>query len=128
MSNPQAAGGSLGIAYDAQTYTSLTSRLGVMVAKAISSGSGVFLPQLSLDWVHEFQNDQENLNARFINDLSNTPLLVTTSSPDHNYFDLGLGISGQFAQGRSAFISVNTLLGYENVTSYSITGGFRIEF
>ncbi|AFL76330.1 autotransporter outer membrane beta-barrel domain-containing protein [Thiocystis violascens] len=128
MSNPQAAGGSLAIGYDSQTYTSLTSRLGVMVAKAISSGSGVFLPQLSLDWVHEFQNDQETLDARFVNDLSNTPLLVTTSRPDHNYFDLGLGISGQFAQGRSAFISVNTLLGYEDVTSYSITGGFRIEF
>lgn len=128
MSNPQAAGGSLAIGYDSQTYTSLNSRLGVMVAKAISTGSGVFLPQISIDWVHEFQGDQEHIHARFVNDLSNTPLLVTSSQPDRNYFDLGLGVSGQFAQGRSAFISVNTLLGYDDVTTYIVTGGIRIEF
>lgn len=128
MSDPSTWGGSWALAYDSQTYTSFTSRLGVMIANAISTGSGVFVPQLSLDWVHEFANDQEDIGARFVNDISATPLVIWTSKPDHNYFDLGVGVSGQFANGRSAFVSFNTILGYENVSQYAVTGGVRLEF
>lgn len=128
MSDPTAPGGSLAIAYDSQTYTSFNSRLGFMVARAFSSNVGVWVPQLSLDWVHEFSADQDRIDARFISDLSATPLMISTTSPDRNYFDLGIGISGQFAQGRSAFLAINTLLGYEDVESYTISGGVRLEF
>jgi outer membrane lipase/esterase len=128
MSDPTASGGSLAIAYDSQTYSSFNSRLGFMVSKAFSSSSGVWVPQLSLDWVHEFSADQERIDARFVNDLSVTPLMISTTSPDRNYFDLGVGISGQFAQGRSAFLAINQLLGYEDVESYTISGGIRLEF
>ncbi|WPL16645.1 Esterase EstP precursor [Thiorhodovibrio winogradskyi] len=128
MSNPNAAGGSWALAYDSQSFTSLTSRLGLMAAKAISTGSGVFVPQLSIHWVHEFENNQEGIGARFINDLSATPVTIWTTKPDHNYFDLGVGISGQFANGRSAFISYNTILGYDDVSQYAISAGVRMEF
>lgn len=128
MSDPTAPGGSLAIAYDSQTYTSFNSRLGFMVSKAFSSSSGVWVPQLSLDWVHEFSGDQDRIDARFVSDLSATPLIISTTNPDRNYFDLGVGISGQFAQGRSAFLAINTLIGYEDVESYTISGGVRLEF
>ncbi|MBB1074203.1 autotransporter outer membrane beta-barrel domain-containing protein [Rhodoferax sp. 4810] len=128
MSNPDAPGGSLAMTYTDQTYTSLTSKLGVMVAKAISTGTGVLVPQMSVDWVHEFDNDQQRLDAALLNDVSNTPLPIMTAKPDRNYFDLGLGLSGQFAQGRSGFVAVNTLLGCEDTDNYTITGGFRMEF
>lgn len=128
MSDPNASGGTWALAYDSRDYTSFTSRLGVIIANAISTGSGVFVPQFSLDWVHEFDNDQQAVGARFIYDLSATPLAIWTTKPDHNYFDLGVGISGQFANGRSAFISYNTLLGYEDISQYTITAGVRLEF
>ncbi len=128
LSNPNAPGGGMGMAFESQTHESFTSRLGFTIARAFSSGSGVWVPQLSLDWVHEFLGDQEALQARFIDDLAGTPLLLTTMSPDRNYFDLGVGLSGQFAQGRSAFISINKLLGYEDIEHYTITGGVRMEF
>lgn len=128
MSNPTAPGGSLAIAYDSQTYTSFNSRLGFMVSRAFSSSVGVWVPQLSLDWIHEFSADQEQIDARFVNDMSLTPLMISTTSPDRNYFDLGVGISGQFAQGRSAFLAINKLIGYEDVESYTISGGVRLEF
>ncbi|QIK38856.1 autotransporter outer membrane beta-barrel domain-containing protein [Caldichromatium japonicum] len=128
ISDPSAPGGGMGLAFDSQTYESFTSRLGFTIARAFSSGVGVWVPQLSLDWVHEFSADQKQLAARFVNDLSATPLALTTSSPDRNYFDLGIGLAGQFAQGRSAFISINKLLGYEDIEHYSITGGVRMEF
>jgi outer membrane autotransporter protein len=128
LTNPDAPGSSWALAYDSQSYTSLTSRLGMMAAKAISTQSGIFVPQISIHWIHEFENDQEGISARFINDLSATPLTIWTTKPDHDYFDLGLGLSGQFANGRSAFISYNTILGYEDVSEHAITGGVRLEF
>lgn len=128
MSDPQAPGGSWALAYGSQRFTSLTSRFGVMVANAFSTKVGVFVPQLSLDWIHEFENAQEDLRARFINDLSANPVTIWTTKPDHNYFDLSVGVSGQFANGRSAFLSYSSVLGYEDVSQYAITGGVRFEF
>lgn len=128
ITDPDAAGGSWALAFNSQSYTSFTSRLGLTAAKAISTKSGVFVPQISAYWIHEFENDQESIRARFVNDRSATPLTIFTSKPDHNYFDLGIGLSGQFANGRSAFISYNTILGYEDVREYAITGGVRFEF
>jgi outer membrane autotransporter protein len=128
MSDPNAWGGSWALDYDSQAYTSFTSKVGVMVAKALSTSSGVFVPQVSLDWIHEFSNDQKNINALYINDLSGTPVIISTTKPDHNYFDLSVGVSAQFANGKSAFINYNTILGYEDVSQYAITGGVRFEF
>lgn len=128
MSDPQAVGGSMALAIDSQTFKSFTSDLGVQVSRAISTGSGVWVPQLRIGWVHEFENSQEQVGARFVNDINNQPLLVLTQTPDRNYADLSVGVSAQFAGGRSAFLSYNTLLGYENVTYNAINAGVRLEF
>jgi outer membrane lipase/esterase len=128
MSDPSAPGGGFAVSYGSETYDSMTSRLGFVAAKAVSTASGVFVPQMSIDWIHEFRNDQKDLDARYVNDLSFTPLLITTTEPDRNYFNLGVAVSGQFANGRSAFLSLDVILGYEDVDYYAITGGFRMEF
>jgi|GEM_PF-707476 len=128
MSNPTAVGGSMALALDSQTFTSFTSDLGVQVARAISTSYGVWIPQLRIGWVHEFDNAQERVGARFVNDINNQPLFVLTQTPDRNYADLSLGVSAQFAGGRSAFLSYNTLLGYDEVTYNAINAGVRLEF
>ena len=118
----------MALALDSQTFTSFTSDLGVEVARAISTSSGVWIPQLRIGWVHEFENGQEQVGARFVNDINNQPLFVLTQTPDRNYADLSIGVSAQFAGGRSAFLSYNTLLGYEDVTYNAINAGVRLEF
>jgi outer membrane lipase/esterase len=128
MSNPTGVGGSMAQAIGSQTYESLRSDLGFQVAKAFSTTQGVFSPQLTFAWVHEYMNDQERVGTRFVNDINNTPFYVLTNNPDRNYFRLGVGVAAQFAQGRSGFISYNTLLGYEGVTYNSVNAGVRIEF
>lgn len=128
MSDPLATGGSMALALDSQTFTSFTSDLGVQVSRAISTSSGVWIPQLRIGWVHEFENGQEQVGARFVNDINNQPLFVLTQTPDRNYADLSVGVSAQFAGGRSAFISYNTLLGYDDVTYNAINAGVRLEF
>lgn len=128
MSSPITTGGSMAQALDSQTYESFRSNLGFQIAKAFSTAHGVFTPQLSLSWVHEFMNGQEQVGTRFVNDINNTPFFVLTNQPDRNYFDLGVGVSAQLAQGRSGFISYNTLLGYDGVTYNAVNAGVRLEF
>jgi outer membrane lipase/esterase len=128
MSNPAGVGGSMAQAFDSQTYESFRSNLGFQIAKAFSTSYGVFSPELTFTWVHEYLNSQEQVGTHFVNDINATPFYVVTNNPDHNYFDLGVGVSAQFAQGRSGFISYNTLLGYQGVTYNAVNAGVRIEF
>ncbi|MEA3277128.1 MAG: autotransporter outer membrane beta-barrel domain-containing protein [Pseudomonadota bacterium] len=128
MSDPKGVGGSMGLAIDSQTYESLTSNLGIQIARAISHAHGVIVPQLRLGWIHEFKNDQESVGARFVNDINNTPLFVLTNKPDRDYIDLAIGVSAQFAQGKSGFISYNTLLDYDGVSYNAFSAGVRVEF
>ncbi|MEY6432126.1 autotransporter outer membrane beta-barrel domain-containing protein [Thioalkalicoccus limnaeus] len=121
-------GRSMALAIDSETYTSFTSNLGVQIANAISHRTGVIVPQLRMSWIHEFENDQKRVGATFINDINQQPLFVVTNEPDRNYFDLAVAVSAQFAQGRSAFVAYNTLLGYDDVTFHAISAGVRLEF
>lgn len=130
MSNPAAAGGSMAVQVDDATYTSLTSRLGLQVAHAFSHSGGVVQPSIQVDWVHEFQNDQEKVSGRYISDILNngTPFFVFTDNPDRNYFDVQVAVSGQFADGVSGFLSYNTLLGFDDLTYHAVNAGVRLEF
>ena len=128
MSDPTGVGGSMALSIDSQTFTSFTSDLGVEIARAISHKSGVIVPQLRIGWVHEFENGQEQVGARFVNDINNQPLFILTNKPVHDYADLSVGVSAQFAGGRSAFLSYETLLGYNDVNYNAINAGVRLEF
>ena len=128
MSAPGEPGGSLAQAIDSQTYQSFRSELGFQISKAFSTGQGVLVPQLSFSWVHEFLNDQEAVGTRFVDDINNTRFYILTNDPDPDYFDLGVGMSAQFSQGRSGFLAFNSLLGYQGVTYNSVSFGMRFEF
>lgn len=130
ISNPGADGGAMAVSMDDATYKSLTSKIGVQLSHAFSHGGGVIVPTLRLTWVHEFENDQQLVAGRFIADVqpNGTPFFVVTSNPDRDYVDLGLSISGQFANGRSAFLAYNTLLGYSDLTYNAVNAGVRLEF
>ena len=128
MSAPDAAGGGMAIGIDSTTYESLTSRLGVQMARSFSHAGGVVVPSARIDWVHELDNDQQRVDGRFLGDVTDgTPFFVLTNNPDRNYFDLELSISGEFADGKSAFLSYSTLLGFEDVSYHAIKAGVRVE-
>ncbi|TVQ91497.1 MAG: autotransporter outer membrane beta-barrel domain-containing protein [Chromatiaceae bacterium] len=128
MSNPSAPGGSLALAVGSQNNESLTSRVGFVIANAVSAGIGVVVPQLSFDWVHEFSADARNIPVLWVNDRSGQVWHLSSSPPDRNYYDIGVGLSAQFAHGRSGFIAFNRLLGYDKLEDYAVTAGFRMEF
>jgi outer membrane autotransporter protein len=131
MSSPistSAVGSSMALSIAGQTYTSFVSDLSIEIARAISLKSGVLVPQLRLSWLHEFENDQEQVGTFLINDINKVPFFVLTNEPDRDYFDLGIAVSAQFARGASGFISYNALLGYSGVNLQAVNAGVRFEF
>ncbi len=152
MSNQNASGFGMNLEIDAQQIESLTSVLGVQLSKAISTSSGVLLPYIGLNYIHEFEDDPRVILARFANDpfsggfnqsngtfLGGAPAVangqsvptiisITTDAPDANYFRLSAGTTGILPGGKNWFVALVTVIGLEDTSYSSVTAGFRGEF
>lgn len=129
MSAADQPGAELAVSLEKQSIKSTTLALGLQVAAELTQNSGkTLIPQLSMEWIRETQNKQRALRGHFRADSGRTQFVLLTDEPDTQYFSLGLGLALQMGKGKSAFIHYETLLGLENTTNHSITGGMRWEF
>jgi uncharacterized protein YhjY with autotransporter beta-barrel domain len=126
--NNMNAGFGWALAQASQDVESLTTVLGGRASYAISTGLGVLLPQVRIEWEHEFKNDSRLLTARFVNDPVGQPILFTTGNPGRNYANLGVSLSATFRPGIAAFIDYETVLGLADFSGNFITLGVRGEF
>lgn len=119
----------LGLRVGQQNVQSLTTTLGAQTSYAISTSFGVLLPSFRAEWNHQYSDNSRVFTTSFQGDLvTNAPTNIVTRAPDRDYAVLGAGLSGTFANGLSAFISYDALLGYQNVTSHKVVIGARLEF
>lgn len=120
--------GGLELVYDSQEVDSLTSLIGGQATYVVSTGYGVITPQARFEWAHEFKHDSRYITARFLNDPAAGRFEIATDDPDRDYFNLGLGVSAVFSQGRSAFLYYEAVVGRDNLSEHSIAAGIRFEF
>ncbi len=128
MSNPNAPGAGLALAVDSRSLKSLQGILGGKVSYAMSTSWGVLLPSAQVEWVNEFESDPELLVTRFVHDPTHTDILIQSERDDERYFNLGVGLSGVFAGGKSAYLLFEHVAGQERMSSNSLAIGVRIEF
>ena len=128
MSRPTEVGSGWASRISSQDYESFTSALGGQLSYALSQDWGVLVPQLQLDWVHEYKDDIQVVNGSYIQDPTNTQYSISGDAPDSDYFNLQLGLSAQFARGQSAFIYYQKVLDYKDIDGYSIGAGIRLAF
>jgi len=118
----------LQLAYDDQHRESLTSTVGAFLSYAFSTSVGIFVPQLTAEWVHEFFDNQRVIYFRFREDLGQTKLRFQTDPPDRNYANVGTGVVLVLPKGMQVFLSFRALVGYSDRQAYTANGGFRIAF
>ncbi|MGI9303163.1 MAG: autotransporter domain-containing protein [Gammaproteobacteria bacterium] len=123
---PTASGVELSL--DDQEITSVNTAIGGKTVYNISTGWGVLSPQLNAEWEHEFDNDSRLITGRFVNDPSGTRFGIPTDDPERDVFNVGVGATATLTGGKTGFIFVESLLGHDNLTQLSISGGFRFEF
>jgi len=120
--------GGLNVSVEDQSADSLTAVLGGQVAYAMSQGFGVLIPQARLEWIHEFSNDADVVQTRYVSDFTGTPLITRTDSLDSDYGALSLGISAVSKGGLQGFLQYETWLGLEDISEHIFTVGGRWEF
>ncbi len=118
----------LDLAVDDQSIDSLTTTLGAKVSYALSTSFGVLVPQLSVDWEHEFEDGDRTLDVRFVHDPNGYLFGIPTDSPDRDYFHVSPGISAVFAYGFSAYVNYEVTLGKTDLNEQNVTFGVRYEF
>ena len=118
----------LELSYDDQFIKSLTLRPGVYGSYAFSTSWGVVIPQMTLEYVHEFFDDQRNVQFSFAQDSLNRKFLFQTTPPDRDYLNLGLGVSMVLPSGWQPFLNFRDMLAYNDQSRYTVTLGLRIPF
>ena len=128
LSSPTTDGSGWGIELLDQDYESLTLTAGAQASYAVSTSWGVLIPYGGLEWIHEFEDDNRPIVGLFLGDANEQAFRIPTDEADANYFRLSLGSSAIFAQGRSAYLQYQTILGYDDLSHHTISAGMRLEF
>lgn len=101
---------------------------GGRVAYTISSGSGVFIPQLRVQWQHEFEDDQETVDASFVLDGNGNFFTLQGDRPDTSSGEAGFSITAVFPEGWSAYFDYTTLFSRDDFERDRFSAGLRKEF
>ncbi|MAA76296.1 MAG: hypothetical protein CMN28_16520 [Salinisphaeraceae bacterium] len=114
------------LAYGDQDVESLTTNVGVEATYAINREFGVLLPQIDLEWVHEFEDDRRFIKAQ--NAGGGPIFFIPVAEPDSDYARVGLGATFVYAGGAIVFLRADAELAREDVDERLITLGTRLEF
>ncbi|GAB2658489.1 autotransporter domain-containing protein [Arenimonas aestuarii] len=121
-------GSGLGLRIEERELESVASVLGGKLTYTHSASWGVLMPHLQLEWEHEFRDDPQAIEARFLNDPTGTAMRLRGDALDTDYFRIGLGLSMVLTKGRSGFFYYERLMGKDRSSQYNLALGFRMEF
>lgn len=107
--------------------TSLQSRVGVAGSMTVNTSYGVVLPQASVNWVHEFDDDQRSETFSFVDDANSIPFSFENESPDRDFLEIAVGASKISPNGWMSFLQFRAIAGHEYLDSYLVAIGLRKE-
>jgi outer membrane autotransporter protein len=127
-SNQSAAGFGSVLHIEDQVVKSSLLLLGGSFSYSFSTRHGVVIPQLSFEWEHQFEDDTRTINAGFAHDPTRSTFAIETDEVDTDYFNLGVGLTAVFAEGKSGYLFYETRMAQDNVSLNRINAGIRMEF
>ncbi len=122
-------GAGLALSYDDQTVKSLQTTVGLQGSMAINTSYGVWVPQATADYVHEFENDRRSIDVQFAGDnrANATKFSFNNDKPDRNFFNFGIGTVLVLPNGIQPFVNFRALAGHSQFDNFAGTIGVRIE-
>jgi len=117
------------LAFDEQTDESLQSSAGLQASAAFTVGGVVIVPQVNVDWLHEFSSDQRVITVRFAEDLRTNPVKFgfLNQPPDRDVYTARIGAVAVFKHGLSAFVSAEKLFAHDYREQFGVSAGVRWE-
>lgn len=120
-------GGTTGLElqFDGSYRTSLQSILGLMASATLGTSFGVVVPQASVNWTHEFEDDSRTMNVSFVDDTRSNKFTYQNDGPDRNFFEINIGSALVLPFQVQAFVNYRALLGHAFLDSHTGTIGLR---
>ena len=122
------SGSGLNMRFSSTTRKSLLAHAGMHASYSISGKSGVFVPQLRLEYQKDFADDPETLAASFALDPRNTQLQLQGRTWDRDGINAGFSMVAVLPNGWMPYLDYSTLLGYKSLKRQRLTLGLRVEF
>jgi uncharacterized protein YhjY with autotransporter beta-barrel domain len=120
-------GTGLDLNIEKQDVNSLQAVAGFFGSAAFSTGSGVFLPQFGVEYVHEFEDTRDPVTATLVDDLVPTPFSYLVNAPDSGFFNIEAGFSAVLPRGIQPYMSLRAMVGNDLFDSVSAVFGVRFE-
>ncbi len=124
----ETGGGGFAVRLPARKIRSTQSKFGLSGDLVVSTASGVVTPYARVYWRHEFENDGRLVSIRLRDDAAATPISFQTPEPDRNFFEVGAGVAWLFGGGRALYFDVESLLGHDYLSGYTVSIGGSLEF
>ena len=123
-------GSSWAVAIDKQNLESLVFSLGGKASYLLDQSWGTLEPQIELSWLHEFKDNNQVVNGRFVEGavVPDNIFQIFTDPVDKNYFRFGLGLQARFDRGPSVLIQYRTLFDYKHLEMNTISTQLRWDF
>jgi uncharacterized protein YhjY with autotransporter beta-barrel domain len=128
MSDPAGPGSGLALQIEDQSFMSITTAFGGRAATVYSAERFDLFPQIGAEYVHEFDNDNEDTRGRLVDDTSGSVFLLPTDSPDRNYGNISAALTADFRNGWSGHVLYQGLVGYEDLNISFFEVGARLQF
>ena len=91
----------------------------------MNTSYGVFGPYVTANWVHEFENNNPSIFARYVSDPTNQQFFIPTATPTRDYAVLGVGSTGTFKDNFSGFLQFAAAVGLKDQTNYGVTRRYQ---
>lgn len=122
------SGSGLAMHFDATSRDSLLGHVGLRTSYTISTSSGVLVPQLRLEYQHEFEDDPQTVTSRFTLDPMANEYQLSGDSADKDALNAGLSLAAILQNGWMAFFDLSVLMGNDGLDRERYTLGLRKEF
>jgi outer membrane lipase/esterase len=121
------AGSGLAMRFDVAKRESLLAAGGLHASRAIKVGFGVLVPQLRVDYLHEFELDAQSADASFLLDANRSVYRFAGDEPDRSYGVASLGLTAILPNGWMPYLNVDSVVGNDDSDRYRVTLGLRRE-
>lgn len=111
-----------------QQSSSAQTAFGGNIAYVKAVNYGIWVPKLTVEWVHEYKDSVRDIEAYFVSEPTAGRFVITTQEPDRDFFNVGWSVAGTFANSRSAYVRYEALVGRDNYIAELIEVGGRIAF
>jgi len=118
----------LELTYYNDKRNSLQSTAGMQARVDLKTGFGVLVPQASVDWMHEFEDDQRTVDVSFVGDSRGQRFTYETERPDRDWFVINAGVVAYLPNYFQVFCNYRRLLGNRYYDSNTATVGLRVSF